>query len=84
MSKVTKKSRKKTVPAASKDVLRKAILARAKDLKLTGYHLTKALKGRVSRTSVYRFLNEGGSTNTETIEAFFDYLGLEVVPAKKK
>lgn len=59
--------------------IREAILAEVKRRKLTGYAMVKALAGRVSRTAVYRFLNDGGSCDVDTAQAFLDVLGIDVV-----
>ena len=67
------KSRKK-----SGSPIRDAIHAAVKAKQLKGSDLVDALEGRVSRTAVYRFLADGGTTDVETAEAFFDVLGLSV------
>lgn len=77
MAKKTKsRGRKKSrVKSPIRDAIRKAAKAKG----LTGYQLVEALRGKVSRTAVYRFLADGGTTDVATAEAFFGVLGLRVV-----
>ena len=70
-----KKSKKVEVPSSIRDAIRE----RMKTLELSAYEMTKRLQGRVSRTAVYRFVNDGGSTDVATAEAFLSDLGLKVV-----
>ena len=70
------KGRKKT---RTKSPIRDSIRAAVKKKGLTGYQLVEALRGKVSRTAVYRFLADGGTTDVATAEAFFAVLGLRVV-----
>jgi DNA-binding phage protein len=70
-----KKSKKVEVPSSIRDAIRE----RMKTLELSAYEMTKRLQGRVSRTAVYRFVNDGGSPHVATAEAFLSDLGLKVV-----
>jgi hypothetical protein len=79
MAKNVKGRKKKT---RAKSPIRDAIMAAVKKKEMTGYRLVEALRGKVSRTSVYRFLSNGGTTNVATAEAFFEILGLCVVEKK--
>lgn len=76
-----KSSRKKK--SATPGRARRAIDARIKERGLTGYQVAEALSKKVSRTAVYRFMSDGATTNLRTIEAFLDFLELDVVPKKK-
>lgn len=68
---------KKTKSGTIREAIRKEVAARG----LTGYQMVEALRGKVSRTAVYRFLSDGGTTDVATAEAFLEVLDLTV--AKK-
>lgn len=69
-----KKSKVKASPSPIRDAIRAEIKAR----KLSGYQVAEALRGKVSRTAVYRFLADGGTTDVATAEAFMNYLDLRI------
>lgn len=50
----------------------------------SGYTFAQALKGKVSRTAVYRYLSDGASTSVETIEHMMKLLGLKIVSKSGK
>ncbi len=79
-----KKSRKKSPgrKKKAKSPIRDAIRAEVKRRKMTGYQMVEALAGKVSRTAVYRFLADGGTTDVATAEAFLDVLGIRFVGPK--
>ena len=78
MAKKVAKKKAKTKKVETQSVIRDAIRFRMKTLYLSAYEMTKRLDGRVSRTAVYRFLNDGGSTDVATAEAFLSDLGLKI------
>ena len=81
MAEKHKARRRRTDP---KNRIRTAIESRMKEKDLNPYKMVERLSGRVSRTSVYRFLTEGGSTSIETIEEFLDELELDLVVVPKE
>lgn len=66
-----------------KNPIRSAILKAVEDRGLSGYRLAEMLKGRVSRTAVYRFIAGESNTDVSTAEAFAEVLGLELVESGK-
>lgn len=64
------------------NAIRGRILATIESRGLTGYRLAEMLKGRVSRTAVYRFISDGVNSDVATAEAFVEVLGLELVESK--
>ena len=78
---MAKKSRKKASKNTRKKdpgPIRAAIMAEIEKQKLTGYRLVELLKGKVSRTAVYRFISDGASCDVETAEEFFGVLGIKI------
>lgn len=77
----TKKSRRKS-PKADSTPIRTAIQNAMTEQGYTAYSFHKALEAKVSRTAVYRYLNDGASTSVETVEYMMNLLGLKVVGKK--
>ena len=73
---MAKKTKKKSVPKSGP--IRAAIMAEIAKQELTGYRLVEMLKGKVSRTAVYRFISDGASCDVETAEEFFGVLGIKI------
>jgi len=76
---MAKKIKAKAKKSVGGGVIRAAIVNEVKARGLTGYQMVGLLEGKVSRTAVYRFLSDGGTTDIATAEAFFNVLDLTVV-----
>lgn len=74
-----KSKKSKVAESSAKQPIRDAIRKEIERRGLSGYAMVELLHGRVSRTAVYRFLSDGGSTDVATAEAFLDVLKLRIV-----
>jgi len=81
---MAKKTKRRSTRKKMRSPIRDAIRAEVKRRKLTGYQLVESLRGKVSRTAVYRFLADGGTTDVATAEAFLGILDIRVVPTARK
>jgi len=65
-------------------MIRKVILRRMDELKLTTNQLTVKLEGRVPRRTVYDFLSGKTDTRTEVASEIMKILGLLITKQSKK
>jgi hypothetical protein len=55
-----------------------AIKARMRELNMTSYQLHQRLKGRVTKQTVYNFVEHGKVVTTESLSAIMDVLQLTI------
>jgi hypothetical protein len=65
-------------------MIRKAIKKRMNELKLTTNQLTKMLKGKIPRRTIYDFLSGETDARTEVASELLKVLGIELISKKHK
>ena len=65
-------------------MIRKAIIKRMTELKLTTNQLTEKLKGRIPRRTIYDFLSGKTDARTEVASEIMKVLGIELISKKHK
>jgi plasmid maintenance system antidote protein VapI len=65
-------------------MIRKAIIKRMAELKLTTNQLSEKLKDRIPRQTIYDFLSGRTDARTEVAAELMKALGLDIVPKKAK